>query len=229
MAKVKFTAFLADMRGKVNGSVFSRNKGGAYVRTKVTPNNPQTSAQVNARALLSTYSQNWKSLTAAQRAAWNAAVSNFLTTDIFGDIKTPTGKNLYVRLNANIINGGGSAITSPPLPSGVPSLSSLSVAATETSQDVVLTFAATPVPSDTALYVEATDGLSPGVSNANSKFRFVEVLPATTATGADIASDYIAKFGALTAGEKIFIRAKQINLLTGEVSQSQVASAIVGA
>ena len=43
MAKIKMTAIVADMRNKLNGSVFSRNRGGAYIRTKVTPINPQTS------------------------------------------------------------------------------------------------------------------------------------------------------------------------------------------
>ena len=66
MAKIKMTAIVADMRNKLNGSVFSRNRGGAYIRTKVTPINPQTAAQVQARSLLTSLSQGFRSLSQAQ-------------------------------------------------------------------------------------------------------------------------------------------------------------------
>ena len=49
MAKVLFSALISDMRNKLNGSVFAKNRGGSYLRTKVTPVNPQTVAQVHKR------------------------------------------------------------------------------------------------------------------------------------------------------------------------------------
>lgn len=228
MAKVKLSALVSEMRGKLNGSVFSRNRGGAYLRTKVTPANPQTSAQVAARALLATYAQGWRSLTAAQRTAWNAAVSNFKTTDVFGDLKEPTGLQLYIRLNANIVNAGGSAITTPPVPVGVTALTTLSLSAAVTGTAFDVTFAATPVPTGHTLIVEATPQVSPGISNANSLFRVIGSVAAAGTSPADLSTEYTAKFGSLVAGQKIFIRAKVISTATGEVSQSLVASAIVG-
>ena len=53
MAKILMTAIVADIRNKLNGSVFSKNRYGAYVRTKVTPVNPQSTAQQNTRNNLS--------------------------------------------------------------------------------------------------------------------------------------------------------------------------------
>src|SRR5690606_26146133 len=99
MAKIKFGMMMTDARGKLGGQVFSKNRGGSYIRTKVTPSNPRSSFQQAIRTLLSGFSQAWSSLTANQRSAWNGAVSNWSKTDIFGDIKNPTGKNLFVRLN----------------------------------------------------------------------------------------------------------------------------------
>ena len=226
-AKIKLSALVSGMSGKLNGSVFAKNRGGLYLRTKVTPVNPQTSAQVAARNLLTSFSQGWKSLTEAQRTAWNNAVENFQTTDVFGDLKKPTGLQLYIRLNANISNGGGTPITSPPLPSGVTALTALSLSAAFTGTAFDVTFAPTPVPADTALYVEATTGLSPGINNANSKFRTIGVVAAAATSPADLSTEYTDKFGALVEGQKIFIRAKNINLLTGEVSLGLVADAIV--
>lgn len=227
MAKVKFSALISEMRNKLNGSVFSRNRGGAYLRNKVTPLNPQTAAQVEARSLLATFSQAWRSLTQAQRDAWNSAVSNWTTTDVFGDSVKPTGATLFIRLNINIANAGGTTITSPPSPVGVASLVTLSVLASEVSGQVQITFAEDTVPADEALVLEATPNLSPGISNANSQFRVIGRLDEGDTSPFVATSIYTAKFGALSGGQKLFVRAKFISTLTGETSQKLVASTIV--
>ncbi len=128
MAKVKFGLVVSDMRNKLNGSVFARNRGGAYVRTKVTPLNPQTAAQIGARSLLTSLAQDFRSLTQEQITAWNNATTQWQTTDIFGDSVSPTGLGLYVRLNANISNAGGTLITLPPSPVGAEALTSITFA-----------------------------------------------------------------------------------------------------
>lgn len=92
--KTKFGAIIVDGRGKIGGHVASKNRGGAYLRTKVTPANAQTSAQNQVRNLFTSLTQGWRGLTQAQRDAWNAAVLDYSRTDIFGDIRNPSGINL---------------------------------------------------------------------------------------------------------------------------------------
>lgn len=229
MAKVKFSALISEMRNKLNGSVFARNRGGAYLRNKVTPTNPQTIAQVQARSLLTSYSQAWRSLTETQRNAWKSVVDQWSRTDVFGDVVNPSGSSLYIRLNINISLAGGSAINTPPTPVGADALTDLTIAADQSADEVNVTFAPGTVPAGHAMYIEATPMLSPGISNANSKFRYVDTLAAATSSPQDISVAYTAKFGALVAGQKLFIRAKFINSTTGEVSQKLVASTIVAA
>lgn len=229
MAKVKFSALISEMRNKLNGSVFSRNRGGAYLRNKVTPVNPQSLAQVGARALLTQFSQAWRSLTEQQRAAWNASVQSWATTDIFGDVVNPSGNTLYTRLNVNISNAGGTPVSVPPSPVGAAALTLLTVAATVTGPTFDVSFLPAAVPVGHAMFLESTAMLSPGISNANSSFRKISVLPTAEASPYDAATEQIAKFGSLAAGQKVFVRAKFINKATGEVSQRLVASAIVGA
>jgi len=226
MAKVKFSALISDMRNKLNGSVFAKNRSGAYLRTKVTPSNPQSIAQQAARNLLTTYSQGWKALTEVERTAWNGAVGSWASTDVFGDIKNPTGLQLYIRLNVNISLASGVALVLPPLSVGVDPVLTLSFIADDSANTIVLTGTPTPVPADHAMYIEATAPMSAGISNANSKFRHVQTIAPAGAVG-DISAAYIAKFGAFVTGQKIFVRAKMIRLSTGEVSQPLVAFAIV--
>lgn len=229
MAKVKFSALISEMRNKLNGSVFSRNRGGAYLRNKVTPLNPQTAAQVEARSLLAQFSQSWRSLTQVQRDAWSAAVSNWTTTDVFGDSVKPTGATLYIRLNINISIAGGTPINTPPAPIGVVALEFLELEAAITADLFEVAFGASPIPAGHAMVVESTACLSPGISNANSQFRVIVVLEDATATPSDCFIPQVDKFGGLVAGQKVFVRAKMIRLSTGETSQKLVASAIVGA
>lgn len=228
MAKVKFSALVSDMRNKLNGSVFSKNRAGSYLRNKVTPVNAQTVAQTGARAKLTTYAQAWRALTEEQRQAWNAAVSQWSSTDVFGDIKNPTGLQLYIRLNINVVLAGGAGLNLPPSPEGAVPVLDLSVDADVSDGSVVLSDITTPVPAGMSLYIEATPCLSPGINNANNQFRFIQMIPAAGVVG-DVGTAYLAKFGALVAGQKIFVRCKFINVATGEVSQPLVAQTIVEA
>lgn len=225
--KAKFGSMLVDGRGKLGGHVYSKNRGGSYVRTKVSPVNPQTTAQAQARASLTARSQTWRTLTVNQRASWNSAVSNFTGTDVFGDVKTPSGLNLYNRLNLNLQKVGATLLTLPPVPTASPVIDSVSFIADESAQTVIITFAPTPVPADTTYYIEMTSQMSAGRYFAKSEFRFIQNLPATTATGAALTVAYLAKFGALVAGQKIFMRIRAVDELTGLESQPLVVSAIV--
>jgi hypothetical protein len=229
MAKVKFGIGPADIRGKINGSVFARNRGGAYVRTKVTPLNPQTSAQVAARSLLTGLAQNFRSLSQDQITAWNNAVTQWQTTDVFGDLVSPTGLALYVRLNANIQNGGGTPISTPPSPVGASALTDLALVADVSSSQFDVAFSPSSVPANHSLYIESTSMLSPGINNANSRFRFIAVEATGGASPVDVFTAQTTKFGALVAGQKVYVRCKFINTLTGEVSLALKASTIVTA
>lgn len=227
MAKIKFGAMMVDARGKLGGHVFSKNRGGAYLRTKVTPSNPQTEAQVEQRSLLASASQAWKALTEAQRQSWNGAVSGYATTNIFGDIVNPSGATLHTRVNINVALAGGTALLVPPTPVGVSAVAGFSVVADVSDSEVELTWSGGVVPVGVVRIVEATPQMSAGIYNANNKFRQIASLAAATATGVNVHTQYTAKFGALVAGKKMFVRVKDIVIATGEVSQVVMSQTIV--
>ena len=219
--KAKFGSIVVDGRGKLGGHVYSKNRGGAYVRTKVSPINPQSSDQLAVRSSFTELSQGWRDLTDDQRAAWNAAVENFQRTDIFGDIKKPSGINLYVRLNQNIVLGGGAIIDTPPAPDVVPESVVFSAAPDSSPPTLSIVFAPTPVPADHAYVVEATPCFSPGVSFIKNKYRRIALIPAAGATPNNALAAYQAKFGNLVGGQKVGFRITAVNLLTGISSQPQ--------
>lgn len=228
--KIKFGSLIVAGSGKIGGHVASKNRGGAYLRTKVTPINPSTSYQVNVRARLATLAQGWKALTAAQRAAFNNAVSAFKRTNVFGDIINPSGINLYTRLNMNLLNLGESAITLPPAPAGVSVFDSLTVAAAAGTPALTATVSPATLPSGEQIIVRATPAVSPGRSFVKSDFRQIAVIDTVAGGSINLLSAYAAKFGnPAPAGNRIFVEIVHVNEVTGEVSQAQQAIAVVAA
>lgn len=225
--KMKFGALVVDGRNKIGGQVASKNRGGSYLRTKVTPTNPQTAAQSNVRSAFTSLSQIWRTLTQAQRNAWNAAVTDWQRTDIFGDIKSPSGFNLYMRLNQNLLLIGEAMIDVPPLAEGVANPGVVSVTAAAGTPALSIVFAETPVQANTTMVVEATPPMSAGRNFVKSNFRKIAQVAAAGTSPFNALTAYQAKFGDPVAGQKITVRLKCVSEITGETSQYSVASTIV--
>lgn len=227
MAKIKLSAIVSEMRGKLNGSVFSKNRGGAYVRTKVTPVNPQSLAQGLVRATLTNLSQAWRGLTEAQRLAWISAVSAFTSTDIFGDIKTPSGINLFNKLNLNLAAIGESPISTPPVPVSVGYFDTLSIVGDESASTLSATFTNIGASIDQTVIVEATPGVSAGKSFVKSEYRQIGTFAGNASSPQALGTMYEAKFGDLVAGQKVFVRLRFVDKNTGVTGQNTAASTVV--
>ena len=200
--KLKFGAIVTDGRGKIGGHVASKNRSGAYLRTKVTPSNPNTVAQAQARSILATLSQMWQTLTDSQRSGWNDAVKEWGTTDIFGDIKNPSGINLFVKLNANLISAGYPQLLDVPKKMEVPSVIISSAFYIITDDDVHFNFDSSSADGVRAL-VRATPTLSNGVSFVKSQFRVIgsEVVIGNSLS---IKTAYSAKFSVPLVGANVY-------------------------
>lgn len=213
--KLKWSGFGAtDGRGKINGHVASKNRSGAYARTKVTPVNPQTSFQLAARALLTAFSQAWRALTQAQRDAWNSAVGSFAKTDVFGDLRNPTGKNLYTALNTNLSNAGQATISDPPVPAGAGQVTAGALVMTNGGAK---TIAHTDDTSGHTILVWATPGVSPGKSFVKNDYRFLTTFAGGASSPANIATAYEARFGDPAVGLKVAVKLVSVNNTTGEM------------
>lgn len=212
--------------GKINGSVASKNRAGAYVRTKVTPNNPQTLAQVGIRASFSVISALWRGLTDVQRASWNSAVSNWTRTDIFGDIKTPSGFNLFMRLCTPLQNTFNDVIIANYAPSPVPmplfgTLSAVAPTTAGVATALVINgLVNNPEAVDLeeyAIQLYATPSLSQGKSFVKNEFRYIGFIEFSELNETFLA-DYVARFGVLNNGNNVVVRAVVLSRATGQLS-----------
>lgn len=226
MAKVKFGMMMTDASGKLGGQVFSKNRSGNYVRTKTTPSNPQSVAQQEIRAILASVSSGWSDLTQSQRASFNNAVDAWKKTDIFGDLKKPTGKNLYTALNINLSTITEPLVSVAPEKVEIPYLAVTDVDGSIAGETISVTAEGSAV--GMFVSVSATAPQSAGTSYFKGKFRRILAVAGADINTTDFYQAYIAIFGVPAVGANIAFSFKVI-APNGQAGVAQVVKAVISA
>ena len=237
MAKIKMSSIgITNLSGKAGGSVYSRNRGGAYFKNFVMPSNTITEARQIVRGIFGSIASSWRALSESARSSWSEQASNYPTKDVFGDTVVLAPNALYGSLNGNLLNAGLPAISVALPPQGTNGiLGASNFDLNVTNGDIELAF---DTESDNATagntYVlEATPPIPNSISNVSNKyrsFRSTTMPDVTPFLGTSLESDnfaetrfilydlYVAKFGTPSVGNTVYFRVKAINPTTGEVS-----------
>ena len=226
MAKIKLGAIVTQISGKLGGHVFARNRGGAYMRTNATPNNPQTAFQSAVRAIMAAISSAWSSLTNAQRNSWNDAVENFSRTDQFGDIRNLSGKALFQSLNQNLQNVGLAILNSAPEATSVPNSEFTLAAGSEATGVLDLTFGGDTSGSKCLIF--ATPALTQGTSFVKNRLRVIEFIDGAAPAVQDVGPAYTARFTAVLEDQNIHVGVIIINA-SGQASPLTIVKATIAA
>jgi hypothetical protein len=89
-----------DYSGSVAGLTASRNRGGAYLRNRAVPVQPNSARQQVVKAAFGSLVQYWTStLTPEEREAWRVYGASTPYTDSIGDTITRTGQSAFIRTN----------------------------------------------------------------------------------------------------------------------------------
>lgn len=199
MAKCKFGMMMTDARGKLGGQVFTKNRSGAIIRTKVTPSNARTERQMFIRNALSTISALWSTLSQSQRDSFDGAVEQWQGTNIFGDIVNPTGKTLFTKLNMNLKNTLQAQIFTAPIKAILPAFSVTSV--THDGGEILANVVGNAV--GFKIVISATAPQSQGTAFYKGKYRQIGVVAGSVANDIDITALYVAKFGLPDSSENV--------------------------
>lgn len=234
MAKIKFGLVVTDARGKAGGMVYSKNKYGGYVRTKVTPVNPRTTKQQASRAQFGIVSGSWRGISDAQRQQFIEQAPNYSRTNIFGDNAPLTGQALYQKLNNNLLVIGVAMTNTCPPPLTVDGASYTGVALSVGGPTMsLLNLSATA--ADESIEIFATAPQSSGVNFVGkSKYRLIHVKGNGTAAGTlAVGGFYATVFGIavadLTVGTKIGFMVKRVSEVNGQPSTELGSINIVAA
>jgi hypothetical protein len=226
MAKIKFGMMMTDASGKLGGQVFSKNRGGSYVRTKTTPSNPQTTAQMSVRGIFASISSRWSTLSEANRLSFNNFVADYAKTDIFGDLRNPSGKALFQRLNQNLSISEQLPITTCVSPEAVPFANLVSASGSVGDGEFIVETGG--VTTGSTLVYWATPPLSQGTTFVKNKLRQLVVVAGGIPSGTDIIASYEEKFGSIAVGQNIYVGVKVINS-NGQASPLEVVKASIKA
>ena len=213
MALIKWGMFVVDGRCKVGGHVLTKTRHGATVRTKVTPSNPRKPAQQQIRAIFGTLSSSWNGLTEAQRAGFNEAVEKFAKTNIFGDLKNPTGRELFIRCNMGRQQLGLANIVNAPEGVAFPPTKISEVVFDLTSDNLELIDLDSTILTDFAVQVSATAPQSPGRYNFQGAYRII--INDQDTDWANLHDEYEKKFGLPADGQAVGVRVALISRDTG--------------
>jgi len=228
MGSIKFSGLVTGIWGKLNGSVFVRNRSCAVIKNKQTPHNPQRLYQGFNRSNFNYLSRHWKDLTQAQRDDWNSLSLTVSIYNHWGDKYNPSGFNLFCRLNHNLFLCNRPLIDDAPVSSSVVPLSSFSVAEIiEGWENMFIQFAGQTTDPDTIHIVYASPCVSQGISYNKANFKVVSLIPAGTDSAYDVWDGYINIFPIPRATRKIFFKLRAINKNTGFDSIIGIASTIV--
>lgn len=178
MAKINLIQ--GPMSGSLGGATYSHNKGGAYVRKRSIPTNPNALKQQAARAILATLSSAWSLLTDTQRAEWaDYAVVNPIV-DSLGQSIFLSGQQHYVGLNARLLGAGAARVDSAPTGTGPAQLTTVTPTLTAPGT-ISIVFAPTPAAAGLRIVCWCT---IPSTAGRNPNFRAARLIGYTAAAAA---------------------------------------------
>jgi hypothetical protein len=216
MARVKLGAIVSDLRGKLGGQNFQKNRYGHTLRTIPRFANKQSQTQQQNRGSFQFIVRSWGELTQGQRDAWNNAVGNFLFTTVFGDQVAPSGQLLFTRLNIIRRLIDEALLVNPPPNPPVTDITDINLIIDLGLSTLLVTYSPSPVPVGHKYMIYLTAPLSAGISNPVSRLRFYGFADAGAPDFVSTVPAYNDFFGvSLQVGHKVFVRAVPVRILSG--------------
>jgi hypothetical protein len=191
--------------GKLGLTVTWPGRNGLIRRILVTPKNPRTDRQLEVRDLLVQQARRFDALTDAQQDAWNVAAAGYQSTPTLGQSGPLTGLQLFVRINCKLSLLGQDAVDAPPAAPQFPAVAPQSLVITNTGGVVAVKLICPTNPGENTV-LRASPPQNSAV-RACRNFRIIGTCPAPAQGSADITSLYVAEFGAVPVGKRLFVQA----------------------
>jgi hypothetical protein len=218
---------VGQVSGRIGGIVYSRNRGGAYIRNGAIPTLSSTPYAVAAKARLADYSKLWADLTSVQKLAWkNWAVQNPVVNRLGHQI-TLSGHMAFVQLNVVISNAQGTLISDPPVVAPPSSLITLSATYDIGAGTTNLVFTPSPLGASECLEVWAAVSDNPGVAYVENLYKQIVVSAVATTSPQDWSTFVAARFGTLIVGQQVFFRIYVVDQDTGLKSAPKVTNGTI--
>lgn len=209
---------VGQVSGRVGGTVFSRNRGGMYIRNGSIPSIVQTQKATLYKSYLALASQYYANMSDAEAAAWREYAANHPVTNRLGRTHTLSGGNWAVACNARLLAAGQTPIILPPnipAPTGI-LISSAAVAAG--AGTATITLATSPIGANYIAWIRGARVQSGRITNVKNKLTEIQLTAANVASPINIAADLIAQLGSLQADDWYHFEVRILDVTTGLIS-----------
>lgn len=227
-ASVKYGAIVSELKGKLGGQVFKGGASGGVMMTKnqltgaVANGSKLTKADagrtVNPQQNIGNNASTWKALTGAQRATWIAAAPNFPFKNKFGETYTPSGYQLYMSINTNLLLVNEPVLTDAP---EVPTLESCPAFTVAPSTSPTATFYMTgTIPTGYKMTVYGTAPMSAGRAVTKGNKKAIIIFDDTQTFPVSLDTAYSKIFGTLPSAGTVWFEGKLTKADAGRTSQA---------
>lgn len=225
--KFKFGSIISDGSGKLGGQVYTKNRSGNIIKTKVTPFNPASSAQSFVRNNKALVVSAWQGLSDTDRSLWIKFSEFHPQKDRFGQIHYLSGYGIFTKCNMVRLNLGYTLLYQPVELTPFDNWEVLDIQSFSLNPSIWL-FLRPSIAPDFIIQIYATPVLSPGVNYFHGQFRLIGVLGSGQSFPVNLYSLWFAKFGGiLTTGYAIAFKIAIIDSSSGFISHSVKFKSII--
>lgn len=190
--------FIGQLSGSEGSNTASHNRYGSYFRNRTIPVNPRTPSQTLVRDALTSFSQNWKNLSASAQSAWAQIADLVPIQNRQGQTITLSGQAFYVRFNLQRRSVGQARLdVAPPAVEVPPSFTSATLVLDGTGAILTVSPIVVDGSGTNFMVIYATAVLTTGRNFVKpSDYRVLSGPPANSVVPLDRLASYEAVFGA---------------------------------
>lgn len=102
MASIRLSGLITGLKGKLQGSIFQMGPNGVLMRTNRNFNKVNSAPWSIQKTNMQATSSRWGTIDESQKLGWATKAEQFPTTDKYGNVRYPSGFELFCRLNRNM-------------------------------------------------------------------------------------------------------------------------------
>ena len=195
--------------GSIAGVTHSHNRAGQYTRSRRTPvQTVGTGRKGLVKAAFGAASSAWAALSAAVQATWTAYANGHPYTDSLGQSIKLTGHQIYVAVNAMLINCGAAQSAVVPLTDSVFAAGFSAFTAIHAG---AITLTPTGAGGATDFLLIAVSAPQSGGRSFCKTFNQIDKVPGNSVAAVVLTALYTAQFGNIAAGQRIFYKLTPVN------------------
>lgn len=162
MAKFWPGPLVAEIRGSVGGTTFTRGRYGLVARFRAKPTVSVTDYALAAKARMTTATQLWQTMSGAERLAWDQWANGNPIVGALGEAQILTGHAASVGINCRRSVLAESMTNIPPITPAPDALGAFTFVADKTAGTLNITFATAPTDAGEVVYLQACQYSSAG-------------------------------------------------------------------